>query len=210
MRLLGLLAIAAPVMLAAQDTVVASPRLVWPRRPGYEILLLLPRQPIPVGRTTWGHAQLFDSVSHRLRLPVRWTSSDSTILSVAASGDSAVPIRGRRVGRVIVTVSSGPAVASEIVYVGRLPLARRLAVIPRRAELHVGDDIRLMADPRDASGRRLPGTFLMWAWSDSSIVRLVGMPVPLEVVFHAVAPGDVTVFAKLDGRTGEARLHVEP
>jgi hypothetical protein len=51
---------------------------------------------------------------------------------------------------------------------------------------------------------------MMWTSSDSGVVRMMGTPSYLEVVFRAVAPGDAWVSATLNGRMGRARLHVEP
>lgn len=123
---------------------------------------------------------LFDSVNNRFHWPVHWTSSDPKVLSVGATGDAAVPIRGLRPGQ------------------------------PTTARLHVGDDIRLLADPRDPSGRRLPGQLMTWKSSDTRILREVGRPSLKEIVFHAVAPGEALVTAAVNGRSAFAHIHVEP
>jgi hypothetical protein len=64
---------------------------------------------------------------------------------------------------------------------------------------------RALATPVDADGDPLPGCTIRWTSSDPSVATVDG-----SGAIRALRRGDVTVTATTEGKTGSARLRVEP
>jgi uncharacterized protein YjdB len=138
---------------------------------------------------------------------VAWSSSNTGVATVDASGT----VTGRAVGAATVTAASGgrSGTAQVSVVAGSVPPppapepVASVTVAPATADLQVGGTTQLTATPRDAAGNPLAGRTVTWTSSAPGIGT-----VDANGRVTGVAPGEATITAASEGRSGTSRITV--
>jgi hypothetical protein len=207
-RLLAAALLCSAATALAQDTAVYRPSSAEYRRPAKEIYLVAPASGTPLGAPYHFQAMVLDSVNNQFHPQVRWKSSDTTVATIHATSALEAVMDGKRAGRTVITASTDSLIKSIIVYVGRMPPAKTIAILPRRVHIEIGDVVRLLPLARDSLHRLMPPGFLLWSWTDTSVVRDVGTTGEQEQTLRGVRNGEITIYADRDGRSAEATLIV--
>ncbi|MCE2454190.1 MAG: Ig-like domain-containing protein, partial [Gemmatimonadetes bacterium] len=97
---------------------------------------------------------------------VFWSSSDTTVAEVDASGLATAA----GAGTATITAAAGSASGSTTVTVVQAVSA--VAVAPAADTLFVGDTLRLVAEAFDANGHRVAGAEFTWESSDASVATV--------------------------------------
>lgn len=141
-----------------------------------------------------------DADGHRVtpRKTPTWFTPDVTHISVDTTG----LVRGLLAGPAEVQVTADSVTGIARITVLSLPAANVSITIPTAA-VEVGDTVRLLAIVRDATGKRLLGSIIHWASSDSARAR-----VDSSGLLDALATGAVTVTASVDSVSGSAGLTI--
>jgi hypothetical protein len=182
---------------ASQSTPVIEVPYVMPPPHTY-VFLTAPFVGLAPGTTGHAQAQVRDATGHILKDSVRWRSSGPAFVEVKSTGPGTADLFYRRPGRAVLTASAAGASASTLLYTGPIPLAASLRVLPERASIRPDDMIRLKLFPYDSAKQLKPSMWARWSWSDSSLVRFVGVPDWGELILTALKPGCVRVTAALD------------
>jgi uncharacterized protein YjdB len=132
--------------------------------------------------------------------PVQFTTNNPTAVSVSASG----LVTALAAGSAVVTAASEGKTAVATITVSIVPVAT-VVVTPNANPLFVGQTAQLSAVPRDADGRELAGRTVQWSTSDLSIATVTSTG-----LVTAIAPGNATVTATSEGKTGTASVAVSP
>ena len=128
-----------------------------------------------------------------------WTSSDTSVIVVDASG----LVTGTGAGGAVVTASSSGASASaELVVVAAVPT--RVVVSPDSVALAAfGDTARFVAEVHDQVGRVMKSAEVAWASSDTRIAT-----VDTKGLMTAIGNGTATVTATAEAVSGSAAVSV--
>ncbi|MEW5931019.1 MAG: Ig-like domain-containing protein [Gemmatimonadota bacterium] len=138
---------------------------------------------------------------------VAWSSSAEGVATTDASGT----VTGRAVGTATITAASGgrSGTAQVSVVAGTVPPppapepVASITVSPPAAEVAVGGTAQLTATPRDAAGNPLTGRTVTWTSSAPGIAA-----VDANGRVTGVAPGEATITATSEGRSGNSRITV--
>jgi hypothetical protein len=130
----------------------------------------------------------------------QWTSSDTTVATVSASG----LVTGRGPGTATITGRSGTASGTVTATVSPAPVAS-VTVSPATATVMLGATRALTATVRDSTGAVLTGRAVAWTSSDTTMAT-----VSTTGIVTANAAGTVTVAATADGVTGSSVLVTLP
>jgi uncharacterized protein YjdB len=131
---------------------------------------------------------------------VAWTTSRPNVASVNAGGVVTALAPGSAVITATVEGKSGVAAVT----ISPAPVAT-VVVSPTSASLVVGQAIAFEAEPRSASGQALTGRVVTWSSNPSQVATVSASGLVL-----AVSPGTATITASSEGRSGTARVVVEP
>lgn len=205
---MGHVALALMVSACARNrATVGTLETVWARR-AVSINLTAPFVALAPG--TIGHAQVDvrDSTGRILTGPVRWKSSRPDVVEVRRVSDRAVDLLYQRPGRAVFSATAAGTTDAVILYVGRLPRTATIRLHPERLTVQANDFIRVRAALYDSSGQRKPALWVRWAWSDSTRVRLVGVPDGGAVILKALEPGCVTITATEDSVVARGQLKI--
>jgi uncharacterized protein YjdB len=131
---------------------------------------------------------------------VAWSSSDTTIATVSASGLATA----RAAGAATITATSESKSGTAAITVTAVPVAT-VAVTPPSASVQVGQTLQLTATTKDANGNTLTGRAVAWSSSDTTIAK-----VSTSGLLTARAVGAATVTATSESKSGTAAITVTP
>lgn len=129
---------------------------------------------------------------------VSWSSSDTTVATVAATG----LVTGRAVGTATVTATIEGKSGSAQIVVRLVPVAS-IALSPSAPSLVVGSALTLTAVLKDADGNVLTGRPVTWASSNTAAATVDGAG-----KVTAVAAGSTTITATSGSATAQATVTV--
>lgn len=132
--------------------------------------------------------------------PIAWTSSDSSVAAVSASG--LVTARARGVATIGAT-AEGKVGEGIVTVVGRIAT---LTINVNGDTLFTGDSTFWSASGFDSAGNWVLGRPVSWSVADSSILR--GWPIDYDVWLKGRAPGMTWVKATSEGVSDSARMWV--
>jgi uncharacterized protein YjdB len=138
--------------------------------------------------------------------PVAWSSSNTSVASVSATG----LVRGIAPGTARIDVRAEGVTASVNVTVSAAPVTppppapvARVTVAPGTVSLAVGATRTLTATTTDASGSPLAGRAVSWSSSATSVATVTSAG-----LVRAVGPGTATITATSEGVSGTASVTV--
>ncbi len=135
---------------------------------------------------------LFDRV-------VTWSSSDTTVATVSASG----LVSGVRAGSAVITATiEGKAGQAQLTITA--PAVASIDISPASSRVTEGRSTQLTATARDANGRAIPGVSFTWRSSSTSVAT-----VDNTGLVTGVAPGYVNIMASSGTAFGSAIVLVE-
>src|SRR5207253_405832 len=161
---------------------------------------------VGVGGTIFLYAAVGDNNGNPVYTsPVTWTSSDPTVATVQAPGDTiAAQVTGRQPGIATIRATSGSLTDA---LVGRATPVATVTVVPGSASLTGGDNATFTAQLRDAAGNILSNRSVSWSSTDASIVEITSVNGPSATIL-ARAAGLASLRATSEGKTGEASISV--
>jgi uncharacterized protein YjdB len=131
---------------------------------------------------------------------VEWSSSNSSIASVSPSG----AVTGVAVGTATVTATSEGRSGAAVVTITPVPVAS-VVVSPSTGQITVGGTQQFAATALDATGSALSDRAFSWTSSNASVAT-----VSANGLVTALTPGQTTITASSEGRSGSASLTVIP
>jgi len=154
-----------------------------------------------VGQTVQLTAEPLDGQGNVLAgRPVMFATSSATVASVSAAG----LVTALAPGSTIITATSEGKDAVATITVASVPVAA-VVVTPDANPLVVGQTTQLKAEPRDAAGQPLPGRAVLWSTSAPEVAS-----VSSTGLVTAIGPGNATISAASEGKTGTATVTVSP
>ncbi len=156
-----------------------------------------PSVTVNVGATVTLTGAAFDAGS--TPLPGRvfaWRSANPAIATVTSLGI----VRGMGAGTVAITGTSEGKNATSTVTVIVPPVAS-VTVAPATATVGLGDSLQLTATVKDAAGNVLTGRTVTWQSSNTLVAS-----VNATGKVRALAPGDATITASSEGKSGTAAI----
>jgi len=135
---------------------------------------------------------------------VTWGSSNTAVALVSAGG----LVTGVATGTAAITATSEGKSGTATVTVTTLPPpppapVASVIVSPASSSLQVGGTVQLLATLQDANGGVLSGRVVTWMSSDGSVAIVNG-----SGLVTAVAPGQATITATSEGKSGSAAITV--
>jgi alpha-tubulin suppressor-like RCC1 family protein len=156
-----------------------------------------PSVTVNVGATVTLTGAAFDAGS--APLPGRvfaWSSANPAIATATSLG----VVRGMGAGTVTITgTSEGKSATSTVTVI--VPPVATVTVAPATATVGLGDSLQLTADVKDAAGNILTGRTVTWQSSNGLAVS-----VSTTGKVRALAPGDATITATSEGKSGTAAI----
>lgn len=132
--------------------------------------------------------------------PVIFSSSNETAASVSSAG----LVTALAPGSAIITAASEGKTAIATITVSVVPVVA-VVVTPTDNPLVVGQTAQLSAVPQSADGQPLAGRPVLWATSEPSVAS-----VSSTGLVTAIAPGNATITATSEGKSGSASVTVSP
>jgi uncharacterized protein YjdB len=160
-----------------------------------------PTLDLPVGGTGQLTATARDASGNVL--PGRqatWSSDNPGVAEVSQTG----AVTGRGEGRATITATSEGHSATATVTVRPASVAS-VAVSPPSSTLFPGGTVQLTATTRDAQGNTLTGRSVIWSSTNGAVAS-----VSSTGAVTALAPGNATIIATSEGRSGSASITVNP
>ena len=154
-----------------------------------------------VGQSTGLTALLRDDAGNLLSgRPVAWTSSNTTVATISASG----VVTAVAPGTTTITATSEGKSGSATVTVTNFAVAT-VNVQPQSNTIIQGSSVQLSATLTDVNGAPATNRAISWASSNTSIAT-----VSSDGLVSGVAVGSVTITATSEGKTGSATVNVQP
>ena len=151
-----------------------------------------------LGQTAQLAAEVRDQIGRVMEsATVSWSSSDTTVAEVDASGLATAAGNGKAT----ITAASGSASGSAVVTV--MQQVSSVAVSPAADTLVAGDTLRLAAEATDANGHPLAGARFAWASGDTLVAT-----VDDAGLVTGIGAGEVEITAAAAGVAGAAKLAV--
>ena len=129
---------------------------------------------------------------------VTWTSSNTTVATVSASG----LVTGRAAGAATITATSEGKTATSAITVFVVPVAT-VTVSPVSATIAVGATRQLAAVTKDSAGNTLTGRVVTWTSNNTTVAT-----VSASGLVTAPVAGSATITATSEGKTGTAAITV--
>ena len=156
---------------------------------------------IQVGQTATASVAGFDQKGASIALgQVTWSSGTPGVAAVTSAG----MVSAVQPGTALIVATVGNKQGSALLIVAPIPVAT-VAVSLGYASVMPGQSTEGQVVLRDASGNALQGRAVAWSSSDTTIATVA----PNGFVI-ALAPGNVTVSATSEGRSGSSNLSVQP
>lgn len=153
---------------------------------------------LAVGQSTQLSAKTLDAAGNELSgRTIAWSSSNEDVASVSSTGK----VLGVAAGEVTITATSEGKSGSATITVS-VPVSS-VTVEPDSISVVVGKTGTLTATPKDANGQALSGRTITWQSSNTGIATVDG-----NGVVTGVAPGQVTITATSEGKSGTAKVAV--
>ena len=130
---------------------------------------------------------------------VLWVSADPNFATVSGGG----VVTGKFVGTVPIAASIEGKSATADVVVIPMPVAL-VRISPASRDLTVGQTAQLTAEVLDARGVVLPGRTVTWSSSAPNVVTVTS-----SGLVTALSPGNATITASSEGRSGTSSVRVE-
>lgn len=154
---------------------------------------------IVAGTTTPLSAQALDAGGATVTgRAVIWGTSAAAIASVTSTG----VVSAISAGTANITATVDAVVGASVVTVLPVPVASIL-LLPVSGALIVGEQLQLLATPRDASGAALPGRTITWSSNAPA-----NASVSSTGVVTALSRGNATITATSEGKSATARMVV--
>ena len=159
---------------------------------------------IGIGSTTQLSATLLDADGNPVAgSTVAWTSSNTSIATVSASG----VVTGVAFGSVNIVATVGGVQSSAVVdVVPTEPLA--LALDPSTIELTAGQSSKVAATLKDATGHMVTGVTFAWSSSNTSVAKVAVSSTSSSATISALAPGSASITASAIGAQATLSLDV--
>lgn len=154
-----------------------------------------PEDYLVLGKTAQLSATPRDAAGNTLNRKVTWTSSDSTLASVSATG----LVTARQTGNVTIHAQS-EGVNGYASFAVVLPVASVLVTSPAE-DMYVSQVVQLALTPRDSLGRVLTGRHATWSTSDAQKAT-----VDAQGRVTGVGAGSVTITVDCDGKLASVTL----
>lgn len=155
---------------------------------------------VTVGQTSQLSAVAQDALGHALpAAPIVWSSTDSTIARVSASG----VVSGVAAGTSKVIASAEGKADTVAVLVTVVPVAS-VGVAPSTVSVSVGATAQLTASALAADGSTLSNRLVTWASSNAAAAT-----VSATGLVSAVAAGSATITATVDGKSAPVTVTVQ-
>lgn len=192
-------------VMAVSEGAVATAFVNITAPPGYPIALTAPQTWVGVGKTLQVNSAAQDPWNFYLpNAALKWSSSDSTIARVSATGVVTGVVRGKA------TISAEASGRKGTFAVSVEQPVASVAFIPDTIFLGIPGAVQLSASPRDADGITLTARPIKWTSSDTNIVNLstnneyIG-----EIQAYARGTsGQATLSASIDGVVGTLKAIV--
>ena len=153
---------------------------------------------VVAGQSTTLVATMRDAAGNTMPSTFAWTSSNTSVATVNASG----VVQGVAPGVASVVATADGRSASATVTVTPVPVAS-VTLAPSSLSLVVGQSGAIVATCRDAGGAPLPGRTVTWSSAAPGIATVDAVG-----AVRGVAPGGTTVVATCEGRTASASVTV--
>jgi uncharacterized protein YjdB len=150
-----------------------------------------------VGQTVTITATTVDESGNSVVVPITWTSSAPTVVSVTGGVITALAV-----GQSTVTASALGRSGSAVVTVTPAGVAS-ISIAPTTATRFVGQTVQLNAAVNDASGAPLTGRAVVWTTSDAAVASVLSTG-----LVTAVGAGAATITAASEGKTASAAITV--
>jgi hypothetical protein len=131
-----------------------------------------------------------------------WSSSDTAIATVVATGFDTARVTGLNVGTVTIRALAHPRAGTATIVVVPVPV-RSVSVAPDSASLQRGDSADYVATPKDSAGNALAGRAVSWTVADTTIAT-----VNASGRVQARGRGTTQVLALVEGVSGSGALRV--
>jgi len=154
-----------------------------------------PEDFLVLGTTVQLSATPRDAAGKTVAATVTWTSSDSTVASVSASG----LVTARHPGNVTINAES-QGVSGYASFPIVVPVASVLVASPAEA-MYVSQVVQLAITPRDSLGRVLTGRRVSWSTSDAARAT-----VDAQGKVTGTGTGSVTITANCEGKLATVTL----
>jgi len=157
---------------------------------------------IQIGQTTQASVTMKDRRGRTISRSAAWSTSDSTVATVSASG----LVTARKAGTASVIASSEGVTGSAQLSVtsGATTSVATVAVTLVSSTLNPGQSTQATATTKDANGNVLTGRSIVWSTSNSSVAT-----VSATGAVTAVGTGNALIVATSEGKTGNATLTVQ-
>jgi uncharacterized protein YjdB len=132
--------------------------------------------------------------------PITWSSSNTSVAGVSTTG----VVTAVAPGSATISASAGGRSGSATVIVTLVPVGS-VTLAPATATVIAGQTTTLVPTIRDANGAVVGGRTVSWTTSSSAVAT-----VSSSGVVTAVAPGDATITATSEGKSGNASITVIP
>ncbi|HEY9480301.1 MAG TPA: Ig-like domain-containing protein, partial [Gemmatimonadaceae bacterium] len=126
-----------------------------------------------------------------------WTSADTSVATVSASGE----VTAKRIGSTVITATNGTKTGTATLTV-LAPQVASVALSPASAALLAGDTARFAAEPRDDEAQPIAGRSVKWSVANPTIAKVAGG------VLVGLAAGTTVVVATADGVSDSATVAV--
>ncbi|MEP7343643.1 MAG: Ig-like domain-containing protein [Gemmatimonadaceae bacterium] len=168
----------------------------------YAVTVTLNASALQIGQTTQGVAVVEDSLGNTLGgVPVTWSSSNTSIATVSASGI----VTALAVGVATITAGTGGKTGSVPIVVTAPSIVASVTVTMDPTSLAVGQSVQASAIAKDARGNVISGAAFTWSVNSTSILT-----VSADGVVTAIAIGTAQAEATADGVTGSVAVTVDP
>ncbi len=186
---------------ATVDSVPGTADLVVMPPPPTKVAVALAAASITAGTTTQATATLTDSTGKVTSGAVTWSSSNTAIATVSASG----VVTGVAAGSAVITGTSGSITGSANLTVTAASTApvSTVTVSLNSSSITTGQTTQATAVAKDAAGNVLSGRTITWSSSATSVATISS-----SGLVTGVAAGSATITADVQGVTGTKALTV--
>ena len=165
------------------------------------VVLSVPRDSLAVGDSVQMSAEALDALGNPIPdVTFRWSSSDTTILTVSQKGW----VRARTGGSAEITAATGTT-ARATATVTAVQVPDSIVLSAPRDSLAVGDSLQLSAEALDALGNPIADVTFAWSSSDTAILT-----VNQEGWVRARAAGSAEITAALEELSASRSLVATP